>query len=83
MSHSLPAAVKIVEVGPRDGLQNEKETIPAAVKIALVDQLSAAGLQYRGRGFCLAKVGAANGELDGGDGAYHPQKRRRLFRTRA
>ena len=46
MSHSLPAAVKIVEVGPRDGLQNEKETIPAAVKIALVDQLSAAGLQY-------------------------------------
>ena len=45
MSHSLPAAVKIVEVGPRDGLQNEKETIPAAVKIALVDQLSAAGFQ--------------------------------------
>lgn len=45
MSHSLPAAVKIVEVGPRDGLQNEKEIIPAVVKIALVDQLSAAGFQ--------------------------------------
>lgn len=39
----LPKKVKIVEVGPRDGLQNEKETIPAAVKIALVDRLTAAG----------------------------------------
>ena len=40
---TLPSKVKIVEVGPRDGLQNEKETIPADIKIALVDQLSAAG----------------------------------------
>jgi hydroxymethylglutaryl-CoA lyase len=40
---SLPKKVKIVEVGPRDGLQNEKESVPAEVKIALVDQLSAAG----------------------------------------
>ena len=39
----LPSKVKIVEVGPRDGLQNEKETIPADVKIALVDKLTAAG----------------------------------------
>jgi len=39
----LPKKVKIVEVGPRDGLQNEKETIPAAVKIELVDKLTAAG----------------------------------------
>ncbi len=39
----LPSNVKVVEVGPRDGLQNEKETIPAEVKIALVDRLSAAG----------------------------------------
>lgn len=42
-SHPLPARVKIVEVGPRDGLQNEAQTIPAAIKIALVDQLSQAG----------------------------------------
>ena len=42
---SLPQQVKIVEVGPRDGLQNEKESIPAEVKIALVDQLTAAGFQ--------------------------------------
>ncbi len=40
---ALPAKVKIVEVGPRDGLQNEKETIPADVKIALVDMLTGAG----------------------------------------
>ncbi|WP_034298331.1 hydroxymethylglutaryl-CoA lyase [Herbaspirillum sp. RV1423] len=40
---SLPKKVKIVEVGPRDGLQNEKETISAEVKIELVDRLTAAG----------------------------------------
>ena len=39
----LPKKVKIVEVGPRDGLQNEKETIPAEVKIELVNRLTAAG----------------------------------------
>ena len=40
---TLPDKVKIVEVGPRDGLQNEKETIPADIKIALVDRLTDAG----------------------------------------
>ena len=40
---TLPESVKLVEVGPRDGLQNEKDTIPADVKIALVDRLTAAG----------------------------------------
>ena len=39
----LPQQVKIVEVGPRDGLQNEQQTISAEVKIALVDRLSQAG----------------------------------------
>ena len=37
--------VTIVEVGPRDGLQNEKRPIPAAQKIALIDLLSAAGFR--------------------------------------
>ena len=37
-------SVRIVEVGPRDGLQNEAEIVPTAVKIALIDKLSAAGL---------------------------------------
>jgi hydroxymethylglutaryl-CoA lyase len=41
---NLPKKVKIVEVGPRDGLQNEKETIAADIKIALVDRLTQAGL---------------------------------------
>ncbi|GAB3469920.1 hydroxymethylglutaryl-CoA lyase [Massilia terrae] len=40
---SLPRKVKIVEVGPRDGLQNEKENVPADVKVELVDRLSRAG----------------------------------------
>jgi hydroxymethylglutaryl-CoA lyase len=40
---NLPLRVKIVEVGPRDGLQNEKETISAEVKIELVDRLTKAG----------------------------------------
>jgi hydroxymethylglutaryl-CoA lyase len=40
---TLPSKVKIVEVGPRDGLQNEKETIAAEVKIELVNRLTQAG----------------------------------------
>jgi hydroxymethylglutaryl-CoA lyase len=39
-----PAKVKLVDVGPRDGLQNEKEPVPAAVKIELVHRLQDAGL---------------------------------------
>ncbi|XP_040835476.1 hydroxymethylglutaryl-CoA lyase, mitochondrial isoform X1 [Ochotona curzoniae] len=41
---TLPKQVKIVEVGPRDGLQNEKNVVPTAVKIKLIDMLSEAGL---------------------------------------
>ncbi len=40
---TLPAAVKIVEVGPRDGLQNEKDFVATAIKIELINRLSAAG----------------------------------------
>jgi hydroxymethylglutaryl-CoA lyase len=40
---SLPNKVKIVEVGPRDGLQNEKEALSADVKIELVNRLARAG----------------------------------------
>jgi hydroxymethylglutaryl-CoA lyase len=36
--------VRIVEVGPRDGLQNEKQTIPLATKIELVERLAKTGL---------------------------------------
>ena len=41
---SLATRVKLVEVGPRDGLQNEKLPVPAAVKIELVHRLQDAGL---------------------------------------
>ncbi len=40
----MPPRVRLVEVGPRDGLQNEKQVIATEVKVALVDRLSAAGL---------------------------------------
>lgn len=39
----FPKSVKIVEVGPRDGLQNESGLVPLAAKIALVEQLAEAG----------------------------------------
>ena len=41
----LPQRVKIVEVGPRDGLQNESQRVPSAVKVALIDRLGMAGLK--------------------------------------
>ncbi|WP_259779329.1 hydroxymethylglutaryl-CoA lyase [Aestuariispira ectoiniformans] len=42
---ALPKSVKIVEVGPRDGLQNEKATVTTDQKVALIERLAAAGLQ--------------------------------------
>jgi hydroxymethylglutaryl-CoA lyase len=42
---ALPTRVKIVDVGPRDGLQNEKQPVPAAIKVELVHRLQAAGLK--------------------------------------
>ena len=42
---NYPPRVKLVDVGPRDGLQNEKTMVPAAVKIELVHRLQAAGLR--------------------------------------
>ena len=41
---TMPSRVKLVDVGPRDGLQNEKQTVPAAIKIELVHRLQDAGL---------------------------------------
>jgi hydroxymethylglutaryl-CoA lyase len=43
MTNSIPQKVKIVEVGPRDGLQNEKDFVPINVKVELINRLSAAG----------------------------------------
>lgn len=41
---SFDNRVKIIEVGPRDGLQNEKKTIPLATKIELIEKLAKTGL---------------------------------------
>src|SRR5947207_7988399 len=41
----LPAKVRMVEVGPRDGLQNEAKSVPAPIKIALIERLADAGLR--------------------------------------
>ncbi|WP_459743081.1 hydroxymethylglutaryl-CoA lyase [Pseudomonas sp. 3A(2025)] len=45
-NRDLPRQVRLVEVGPRDGLQNEQQSISIADKVRLVDDLSAAGLSY-------------------------------------
>ena len=42
---NLPSRVKIVEVGPRDGLQNEKQVVPTAIKIELIERLAEAGVR--------------------------------------
>jgi hydroxymethylglutaryl-CoA lyase len=42
---TLPSRVRLVEVGPRDGLQNEKATVGTDVKIALIDRLTDAGFK--------------------------------------
>jgi len=44
MSNTLPASVLITEVGPRDGLQNEKQPVATDMKVALCERLLAAGV---------------------------------------
>src|SRR5262245_64222196 len=44
MKLSIPQSVRIVEVGPRDGLQNEPGEVPTAVKVELIERLADAGL---------------------------------------
>ncbi|WP_101757749.1 hydroxymethylglutaryl-CoA lyase [Oceanicoccus sp. KOV_DT_Chl] len=46
MSIFYPKQVHIVEVGPRDGLQNEKQAIDTSIKVALIEKLTEAGVQY-------------------------------------
>lgn len=46
MPMNLPKSVKLVEVGPRDGLQNEKNPITVETRVALIERLAAAGLRH-------------------------------------
>lgn len=63
--HALPSSVKIVEVGPRDGLQNEPKALTAQTKIELVNRLSAAGLSFIEAGSFVGKgVPAMQGSAD-------------------
>ena len=58
----LPQQVKIVEVGPRDGLQNEKDFVATATKIELVEPLVGGGFPQRRVGVVrVAEMGAADG----------------------
>jgi hydroxymethylglutaryl-CoA lyase len=41
----LPHSVEIVEVGPRDGLQNKSAIVPTERKVALIEALTAAGIK--------------------------------------
>lgn len=44
LNHTLPSHVKIVEVGPRDGLQNEKSIVPTDTKVQFISLLVNSGL---------------------------------------
>lgn len=46
MLRNLPESVKLVEVGPRDGLQNEKNPITVEARVSLIERLAAAGLRH-------------------------------------
>jgi len=56
----LPEHVKLFEVGPRDGLQNEKGTISLEDKVELINRLSKTGLKNIE---AVSKVGATNGRF--------------------
>lgn len=43
--YKYPTRVRVVEVGPRDGLQNESKTIPTEVKVEFINRLSMTGLK--------------------------------------
>ena len=61
--------MRLVDVGPRDGLQNEKAMVPTDVKIALIDLLTAAGCPaIEATVFRFAEMGAADGRCGRGDG---------------
>ena len=54
--------VRIVEMGPRDGLQNETQLVPLATKLELIERLAAArAARDRGHLLRVAEVGAADG----------------------
>jgi len=66
----MPSSVTLVEVGPRDGLQNEAQPVPAAHKIELVHRLQAAGCREIEVTSFVSRVGAADGRQRRGHGRH-------------
>ena len=71
---ALPASVRIVEVGPRDGLQNEPgDIIPTATKVELINRLADAGLSYvESASFVSPEMGATDGRCHRSTGWHQP-----------
>ena len=77
---SRPASVRIVEVGPRDGLQNEPGTVPLAAKVALINALAEAGLKVIESGSFvspkwvpqMADTAAVLAQIDHKEGVRYP-----------
>ncbi|KPK31832.1 MAG: hydroxymethylglutaryl-CoA lyase [Betaproteobacteria bacterium SG8_40] len=76
----IPARVKMVEVGPRDGLQNEKKSVPTEVKVQLIDRLADAGLRVIEAGSFvspkwvpqMADTGEVMARIDRREGVTYP-----------
>ncbi len=75
----FPQSVRIVEVGPRDGLQNEAQIVPTETKIEFIRRLAESGLKtHRGHSLCLAEMGSANGRPRRGFAWTAARRRRQL-----
>lgn len=77
---NTPARVKMVEVGPRDGLQNESKSVPTEVKVQLIDRLADAGLRVIEAGSFvspkwvpqMADTGEVMARIDHREGVTYP-----------
>jgi len=56
----IPKKIQLVEVGPRDGLQNEKLWVETETKIALIEKLHGRFDENRSYKFCQSKMGSAD-----------------------
>jgi len=81
---ALPTRVKLVKVGPRDGLQNEKQPVPAAVKDRAGPPPASRRPDARSKSpaSSVAQVGAADGRQRRGDGRHSAPGRCALFGAR-
>jgi hydroxymethylglutaryl-CoA lyase len=70
-------SVRIVEVGPRDGLQNEKTPVSVANRIAFIEALVGAGLHIV-EVLCLAEGDPADGQFGSGAARRRPLYRQRI-----